>query len=63
MKQETATDLATALLKHLIEHQPTLLRAASTPHSDDGKNVAEFCATFIDTYADHLMKSNAKTDD
>jgi hypothetical protein len=42
------------LLVTLIEHQPNLFGYAQGPDRHSAQAAAQFCATFIDTYAEYL---------
>lgn len=57
MKQEYARGEAKALLHKLIENQPELIVPKNVNIEANGILAAKFCAQFIDTYAEYLMKS------
>jgi hypothetical protein len=55
MATSDSIDTATGLLYKLLDTQPNLLSPAG-PSSNiyNGKEAAQFCSQFIDTFADYL---------
>jgi len=55
-KNEARAD-AQQLLFLLIQNQPNLLIDKGSVNQHNGAQMANFCADFVDTYAERLMKS------
>ncbi|MDY7507223.1 hypothetical protein KOL96_13780 [Ralstonia wenshanensis] len=57
MELKDARDDAKKLLMTLIEQQPAMFGSTHTPNGRSGETAAQFCSTFIETYAAYLVKT------
>jgi len=56
MELKDARDEAERMLMKLIEQQPTMFGSPNTPNARAGETTAQFCSSFIETYAAYLVK-------